>query len=284
MDFDLIDRVQEDNWVFFVGPWKTGTSWIDNVIRSNHSSLVPNAIKETRFFDRYFDKGLSWYLSHFDSEVKTHVEVAPSYFCNLESIHRISSIFPSAAIVVGYRDPIERYYSFINHLWSYGHISDFALSTLRARKDAIESSCYAKYIREWSSCFSNVFVYDFDMINVEPQLLIQSIRRILADCDNHNQWDLPLDVVNRASSGPRKFTRQLRVIADMLRAYKLYSLIEFAKRVGLKNLYSRQGVSSGQSIHDWRPEILSFAKSELGREALVEFKDVISLPGVNVLE
>jgi hypothetical protein len=45
----------------FVGPHKSGTTWIDNYLRSRGDVQLPIAMKETFFFDKLYDNGWDWY-------------------------------------------------------------------------------------------------------------------------------------------------------------------------------------------------------------------------------
>src|SRR4051812_6874199 len=48
---------------FVIGPPRTGTSWLHEVLSKRVSLSHPT--KETRFFDKHFDRGLEWYASHY---------------------------------------------------------------------------------------------------------------------------------------------------------------------------------------------------------------------------
>ena len=67
---------------FIVGPPRTGTSWLHEIL-SGHVAL-PEPTKETRFFDNHFHRGLEWYVHHFPRLAPgRHVgEVAPTYFAS----------------------------------------------------------------------------------------------------------------------------------------------------------------------------------------------------------
>src|SRR5215467_11453066 len=43
---------------FIVGPPRTGTSWLHEILQSH--TCLPR-VKETRFFDERFDRGVAWY-------------------------------------------------------------------------------------------------------------------------------------------------------------------------------------------------------------------------------
>ncbi|SRR6266852_6265608 len=67
---------------FIVGPPRTGTTWLHQVLGKR--SILPNPVKETRFFDVHFDRGMEWYRSHYRQSAGRVVagEVAPTYFAS----------------------------------------------------------------------------------------------------------------------------------------------------------------------------------------------------------
>ena len=50
----------------FIGPDKTGSSWLYQILRGHPECHVPE-LKDIYFFDRFYARGLDWYLSLFDS-------------------------------------------------------------------------------------------------------------------------------------------------------------------------------------------------------------------------
>ena len=112
----------ERRWLLFVGPAKTGTSWVDRVLRTVDGVCLPHKVKETFFFDKHFDKGMQWYLEQFpqDRSGDLMVEVAPTYFFSDAAPERIAETIPDAQIVVTLRDPVRRAVSHYLNLRKYG--------------------------------------------------------------------------------------------------------------------------------------------------------------------
>src|SRR5258705_10557350 len=53
---------------FVIGPPRTGTTWLYEVLRNR--ALLPGPTKETRFFDTHFNRGMEWNRAHFPSSIK----------------------------------------------------------------------------------------------------------------------------------------------------------------------------------------------------------------------
>src|ERR1700756_3557481 len=84
---------------FVVGPPRTGTTWLHSVL--GQCAWLSHPTKETRFFDKYFDRGLGWYTSHYKRANGGRVvgEVAPTYFASATARERIAKLIPVAKIV-----------------------------------------------------------------------------------------------------------------------------------------------------------------------------------------
>ena len=93
---------------FVVGPPRTGTSWLHEVLR-RHTNL-PGPTKETRFFDLHFQRGVKWYRGHFPNLRPDRLsgEVAPTYFASPDARRRIAQTVPTAKLIFIFRNPVQR--------------------------------------------------------------------------------------------------------------------------------------------------------------------------------
>lgn len=93
----------------FIGPSKTGSSWIYAILCEHPEIFVPLA-KDVQFFDHNYTKGLEWYLSFFTLGVgkKAVGEVAHDYFWVEESAERIRRLVPKVRLLCCLREPVER--------------------------------------------------------------------------------------------------------------------------------------------------------------------------------
>jgi hypothetical protein len=166
---------------FIVGPPRTGTTWVYRVLKS-HANL-PEQIKETRFFDHHFSKGLDWYLSHFLNarEGRPTGEVAPTYFYSAEARSRIRRLIAEARIVCTLREPVERLYSLYSLKLSRSGLRCAFDEALERDHDMRESSRYAYHLREWSKAFGpmRVMVMLYDELAEAPQVYIDKICRFV---------------------------------------------------------------------------------------------------------
>lgn len=108
----------------FIGPDKSGSSWMSRILSMHPDCYVPPA-KDTYFFDRYYNKGLEWYLSHFThapSSAKAIGELSHDYLFSNEAAERIKTHFPDVKLIVCLRNPIERSLSQFQYMRRGGEV------------------------------------------------------------------------------------------------------------------------------------------------------------------
>lgn len=109
-----------------LGGQRCGTSSLYRWLGA-HPCIVPSLRKETEYFSRYHDRGLTWYRSHFPTGLRfgLHSLRCPQPLCSFEAtpdylFHphvpaRARKVLPSAPLVVLLRNPVERAYSHYLH-------------------------------------------------------------------------------------------------------------------------------------------------------------------------
>jgi len=98
-----------------IGAMRSGTSSLARYLRA-HPSICLGTKKEVHFFDRNFDKGTPWYVSHFPCAHPGHLtgEATQTYLFDEEALDRMASVVPDARLIVVLRHPVDRAYS---HYW-----------------------------------------------------------------------------------------------------------------------------------------------------------------------
>lgn len=188
---------------FIIGTMKGGTTILYDFVCS-HPSVTKAKEKEIHYFSLYPEKGLDWYLSHFDFVPgKITGEASPSYFdvAYTSAIPRwIKSLNPNAKIIIITRDPVERAVSHFFHLKTINKIPflqdkdindffslSFADSLKQTTKEAyflqqsLYFSCYSRKLRTYKSIFSKnqILVLDNDELKQTPQLTMDRVFKFL---------------------------------------------------------------------------------------------------------
>jgi hypothetical protein len=253
---------------FVVGPPRTATTWLYAVL--SECAWLSYPTKETRFFDKHFDRGLDWYQSHYR---KVRVgramgEVAPTYFASPEARERIARLIPHAKVVCTFRHPVDRVISLYRLKRAYGLIPWDFEEALACDPELLESSRYATHLKGWRSSFgdSHVLVTLQEDIESDPQDYLDK----LADFVGLARVKLLPSHLHRMLAGeslsePRHYywTRAAALLAEWSKAQGLDSLVAAGKRWGALKLFIGGGaqfaeISSTQRAklrHLFRPEV-----------------------------
>lgn len=116
-----------------IGVQKGGTTSLYKYLRM-HPKVKSCAVKEVHFFNRHYERGLSWYQSHFPYKNGDFIvgEATPDYIYHPYAAMRVSETLPSAKFIVLLRNPIDRAFS------HYQHNSRFP--TYRKKVDSFEKA------------------------------------------------------------------------------------------------------------------------------------------------
>ena len=225
---------------FIVGPPRTGTTWIHEVLRDR--AILPGPVKETRFFDVHFHRGLAWYQAHFKQDgLLRPGEIAPTYFASHEARVRIAQLVPSATIVCILRNPVERLFSLYRLKCAYGMLQCSFEEALRQDPELLESSDYVLHLKAWQRSFgaANILVSFYDDLRRSPQRFMDAICASIGI----PAFTLTVPQVRRIHDSeslthPRLYqcTKMARLTADFLKARRLGRVVASFNRSRLRTL------------------------------------------------
>lgn len=224
-----------------VGPQRTGSTWLHEVLKDHPSIDLPIAIKETMFFDRYYHKGNSWLLSQFKNPDKDRLlgEVAPSYFGSKDALERIKSDHPSCKIIINVRNPVENAYSMYLHEHSKGRVQGTLADVIANNPERLRTGSYAEWIPLWQSAFGkdNVCLVWMAQIRTNPRMAHSTICEFLGVSTDHYPETLGVKQINTAKVARfPQLTKFGMSIYQLLKEYRLHSIINFCKRIHLDKI------------------------------------------------
>jgi hypothetical protein len=164
----------------YIGPDKAGSSWLHEVLIRHEQVFMPDA-KDLYFFDRYYDRGLSWYAGQFKGAGPRHDivgEVCQDYLFHPEAPNRIKeSLGHDVRLMVTLRDPVERAFSSYLYMLKQGENPGTFLEAVRSRPELLEHGRYATNLQRYFDTFGRdqVFVAVFDDLVTDPQQFIDDL-------------------------------------------------------------------------------------------------------------
>ena len=202
-----------------VGAMRSGTTTLARTLQSHPEVFVPEN-KEVHFFDRNFERGVTWYASFFEAaeDLRSVGEATPEYMYDARARERMSQTLPSARLIVILRDPIERAYS---HYWHERNLGREDLSfeaaiaaessrlespdpVTRSRVAYVDRGLYVQQLEALNALFPRdaIHVLLFEDFVEEPQRSFGATTRflgledgVMTDADLRN-WN-PTRVVRR---------------------------------------------------------------------------------------
>jgi hypothetical protein len=253
---------------FVIGPPRTGTSWLHEVLRDR--VLLPHPSKETRFFDTHFQRGLKWYRAHYPApQGERRVgEIGPTYFASKEARERIAKTFPDAKIVCIFRNPVERLISLYRVRRAYGLIAWSFEEALHRDEEMIESSRYAAHLRAWLDTMGDgqVLAAVYDDLRADPQQFLDRLVDFIR-IPRFKLTDSQVRYVHGsdAMTHPRNHSRTQRAmaIAEWLKARRLDRVVAATRNSPLIRLFLGGGPKFGEMPLDitmrlyetFRPEV-----------------------------
>ena len=164
-----------------IGPPRTGTTWLHGVLY--HRAWLPAGVKETRFFDKFYSRGLDWYLGHFNeaSGDRPTGEISPTYFRWDTARERIFKDLGGCRIVCTLREPVARAYSQYRQLHTLGMARGSFEKEVLSNDMLFEFTRYGFHLRAWLERFGRdrVGVFFYDDLKANEQGFVDDVCRFI---------------------------------------------------------------------------------------------------------
>ncbi len=223
---------------FFVGPGRSGTSWLFDVLTKTGRVQVPR-IKEPAFFDSNYDKGLAWY-DHLsvplpDTVAYARVDFSNLYYLDSQALDRIAAYNPQAKVVFIERDHAALFRSMLYFELRKGRDVATIRSAAKSKYHASDCQTHIRLLRDRFG--ERLVVLPFALIE---QNKLRQIYELLGlpdlpevHSDFRNDKMLPRS---------RLLARLSKLLALGLRQLEWFAVLQWLKRSQpLRSLLFRQG-------------------------------------------
>jgi hypothetical protein len=143
------------------------------ILRQHPECYVPPC-KDIYFFDRYYSRGINWYLCFF-SDVPNYAravgELSHDYLFSRLAAERIKFHLPHVKLLTCLRNPVERTFSHYMYLVRSGITSEPFESALKKISRLLDNSLYDQYLPEYLERFNphQIKVLFFDDLQSDPE-------------------------------------------------------------------------------------------------------------------
>lgn len=164
----------------YIGPSKAGSTWLHEVL-IRHPQIFMTEAKDLYFFDRYFDRGPTWYAGHFRHVRPEHRvvgEVCQEYLSCQAAPERMRDLLGAdLRLMVTLRDPVARGFSGYLYMRKHGVFDGTFREALETRPGMVEHSRYATLLDRYLACFDRSQIYCglFDDLVEDPQRFIDGV-------------------------------------------------------------------------------------------------------------
>lgn len=243
-----------------IGGSKCGTHWLNECLREHPDVYVTRDVHEIFFFDRYFDRGVEWYARYFRgySGQKRIGDVTPTYLAHPLAPERVYRTLPSATLIVSLRNPVERAGSKYRRMWRKGDIrpNTSFRSACRVAPEIIRDGEYARCLTGWRRHFPphQMHYLILDDARSDPVAFTESVYSIL-HVDERFKATRASGRTN-VQQTPRSlfFARIGFRTMGLLHRRGLHGVVEFAKRVGIRDLVLRPSADERKDPPTLSPE------------------------------
>jgi hypothetical protein len=152
----MTEPIQAPNFIV-IGPGKSGTSWLYNVL-GQHPEVCMSSAKETLYFEDYYHKGPGWYGRFFrkcsgDQQPRAVGEISNTYIFSPLAAERIAADFPHMKLIATLRDPTERAFSHYLFLRRNGGMQCTFEEALQRRPDLKTRGNYFEHLQPYRQRF-----------------------------------------------------------------------------------------------------------------------------------
>jgi hypothetical protein len=166
----------------YIGVSKAGSSWIYEILREHPEVFVP-AAKDIQFFDRYYGKGIDWYLSFFEpgKGKKAVGEVAHDYFLSGQNAVRIKKHLPDVRMFCSLREPVDQTLSTFLYRKNVVLDKEITFEQFAFQEEVLHLCDYYYNLLPFYRTFprDNILVLFFDDLKTAPALFAKRIYEFL---------------------------------------------------------------------------------------------------------
>lgn len=249
-----------------IGPQRTATSWLHRQICTHPDLAFPENVKETMFFDKYYEYGIDWYWRHFPNDLsgKKCGEVAPTYFDSEEARLRLAD-YPELKVIINVRNPVNRTYSLFRLHRTKGRVPGSYFEAVRECPSIESSGKYAVHCPEWERLFGDDRVHYILQEDIEkaPEKVLEDLFAFIGVRMLHLGEDAMVPFGQNTEPKWRWLSKTAARVSTRMRSRGIHAPLEFAKRLGLRPLVFGRPAQPEEMPDDVRRHLLALHEDDI---------------------
>ena len=256
-----------------IGVPRGGTTWLHTLLASHPDVYMPTRRKEIRFFEKYYERGVSWYSTFFcppeqAERYRAIGEISTQYYDCEECPQRIFTTLPQSKLIIMLRHPVNRAYSHYGFVMQRRNYQGSFQEFLTSRHAALEKVFYSRYLKQYLRYFdrNQILALVFEDVFTDIIKTKKDIADFL-DIDIDKFPSSPTNGKINASTVPTHQSLYGFVVkmGRRLRKQNLEPVVDFVMRLGIQRILSK-----GSSMQPLDQEL----KKELSRSYYQEFDEL----------
>ncbi len=142
-----------------IGAPRCGTTSLARWLGAHPDIAIPE-VKEVRYFNLNYHRGVDWYARHFDADAPIVGEASPQYLADEATPDRIAQVCPEAKLIASLRDPVERLWSHYLLMKNRGKERRPFEDLIGPESPYVEASRYGKSLARFSEFPLHVILFD----------------------------------------------------------------------------------------------------------------------------
>lgn len=271
-----------------IGAQRAGTTWLYNQIKEHPEICLGKHRKEIFFFNRYYNRGVDWYKSHFAHCRNEQIigEVTPSYIEGENIAKRIYELIPEAKLIAILRNPIDKVYSHCKKRVIDLGLEPSFLVDINTYIERADIALYYKQIKRFLKYFpeDRIKILIFEEMVKNPD---KNIRGVFNFIGVDSEF-APRHHKKRANPSYEPSFRNLYIfmmrLVRKLHRSDLSWIVEWGKKIGLEKLFMlRKGKRKKlEKIPQEAYEYLrNYYKEDLRQLSVYLNRDMIKFWGLN---
>ncbi len=218
-------------------------------------AFLPSLRKEIHYFDWHFERGHSWYQGLYESAQPEHVvrvDVSPNYLYDPKVPMRLGRYARDARFLVLVRDPVARAVSAFRKKQREAGFRGGLLDFVDRDVQALAKSCYATSIQRFRGSVRSLEVLVYEEVVGDWDRLRPICEEWFPEIKEHGGWLSASERTPNAAFAPRAapLFRSLKSVARWLHEKNASPLVEWGKRLGVRQAFEGKGDLPAISLND----------------------------------